>query len=295
MEDRYDSWWFSDHFIPWPAVGRTVPSQETQNDRFQSPDTDTFECWTTLSHMSAEFKNIDLGSIVVGNSFRNPALLAKMSATLSVLTGGRFILGIGAGWNKDEFLAYGYEFPKTAVRVQRLEEGIQIIKKMWSEERTTFKGEHYQVEAAYCNPRPEPPPPIMIGGSGEKYTLRVVAKYADWWNTYIGIDDYQHKLQVLQRHCDEVGRDFGEIKKTLGGMYVAIGETEEEAERIASNSQFITDGNKPYSFIGTPDTLVDRIHRYKEIGVEYIILRFEDFPSTKGATLFADEVIPKIN
>ena len=175
-------------------------------------------------------------------------------------------------------------------------EGVQIIKKMWSEERTTFKGKYYTIEGAYCNPKPDPPPPIMIGGVGEKLMLKVIAQHADWWNASESVEKYERKLKVLETHCNEVGRDFHEIKKTIGGLYVAIGETEEEAEDLATRSPFITQQKYiPASLIGTPRMILDQLKRYIDLGVEYVILRFEDFPSTKGAELFVDEVMSKIN
>jgi alkanesulfonate monooxygenase SsuD/methylene tetrahydromethanopterin reductase-like flavin-dependent oxidoreductase (luciferase family) len=179
----FDSAWICDHFFPWLKM--------------QSKTIGNLECFTTISYLSGIFPRIDFGSLVLCNSYRNPALLAKMAATLQVLTGGRFILGLGAGWNKSEYIAYGYEYPSAKVRIKQLAEGLHIIRKMWTEEKPTFIGEYFKIEGAYCSPKPKPPPQIMVGGGGEKQTLKVVARYADWWNPpNVNLEVYQRKLEI---------------------------------------------------------------------------------------------------
>jgi len=277
LEGDFDSAWIDDHFVPWAE--------------FQSKATDTLECFTTISYLSGVFKKLDFGSIVLCNSYRNPALLAKMGATLNALTEGRFILGIGAGWKEDEYVAYGYEFPSAAVRIRQLEEGVQIIRKMWTEEATSFQGKYFRIKNAYCNPKPVPPPPIMIGGGGERLTLRVVARHADWWNLpNVTLETYKHKLDILRDHCSREGREPEEISKTLGNM-VAIAETEEKAQEIAKRSPFKAKENEAY-FIGTSERVKDQIKAFTDIGVEHFILRFLDFPRLEGTKLFAKKVIP---
>jgi len=277
VEDAFDSMWISDHFVPWAT--------------FQSVETDILEAWTTLSYLSGVFSKPKFGNIVLCNSYRNPALLAKMGATLDALTGGRFIMGIGAGWKEDEYIAYGYEFPSASVRIGQLEEGVQIIRLLWREDNVTFHGKYYRIRDAYCDPKPDPVPPIMIGGGGEKLLLRVVAKYADWWNLpNATVSEYGHKLDVLEKHCKAVGRDFSEIKKTLGG-FVAIAEKESEAKKIASASPFLKSQSWDAHFIGTPERVIERLGEYVNLGVELFILRFLDFPSTKGADLFIEKVV----
>jgi len=278
VEDDFNSAWVCDHFHPWA--------------RFVSEDTPTIEGFTAISYFSAVFERLKFGNIVLCNSYRNPALLAKMGATLQLLTGGRFILGIGAGWKEDEYIAYGYDFPPAKVRIQQLEEGVQIIRMMWTEAKATFKGKYYRIENAICSPRPKPIPPIMIGGGGEKLTLKVVAKHADWWNLpNVSVKAFKHKLKVLENHCEEIGRNPEEIKKTLGNI-VAIGKTMEEARRIAIESPFINLGDMENFIIGDPDAVVKKISEYVELGIEHFILRFLDFPKTDGAKLFAEKVIP---
>ena len=280
LEASFDSAWISDHLVPWAT--------------FQDKRTDTLECFTTICYLSGIFTTMDFGSIVLCNSYRNPALLAKMGATLQTLTGGRFILGLGAGWKRDEYEAYGYPFPSPAVRIGQLEEGVQIIRRMWTEDGVTFKGRYFRVEGAYCNPKPRPPPPMMIGGGGERLTLRVVARHADWWNLpNVSLQTYKRKLSVLREHCAQQRRDFGAIRKTLASM-VAIARTESQARRIASESPFVERGREGDYFIGSPGQVRERLNAFVDAGVDYFILRFLDFPSPNGAKLFAEEVIPDL-
>jgi len=281
VESGFDSAWVCDHFHPWAAfVPETTP---------------TIEGFTAISYLAGIFKKLRFGNIVLCNSYRNPALLAKMGATLQLLTGGRFILGIGAGWKEDEYLAYGYEFPPARVRIGQLAEGVQIIRRMWREGRATFEGRYYKVRGAICSPKPRPVPPIMIGGGGERLTLRVVARYADWWNLpNVPPETFRHKLNILECHCERVGRRPEEIKKTLGSM-VAIAETKKEALEIALRSPFTRGGDMGNFIIGDPDSIVERISEYVELGVEHFILRFLDFPGTEGARMFADRVIPEFS
>ena len=278
VQEGFDSVWIEDHFIPWAD--------------FQPPDTDTLESWTTLCYLAGALPNLDFGTIVLCQSYRNPALLAKMGATLQLLSGGRFILGLGAGWMEEEYRAYGYEFPKGSVRLAQLAEAVQVIRMMWAESPASFAGEHYHIKDAYCEPRPNPLPPIMIGAEGEKLGLRVVAQHADWWNlTGARPEAYAHKLEVLRSHCRAVGRNCDEIVKTWTTWDdgIAIGETEAEARRVAEDSPF-HGGNR---IIGTPEQVTEHLRRFTDLGVEYFMLRFADFPNPAGAKLFAEAVIPQ--
>ncbi len=280
FEGIFDSAWICDHLYPWADfLDKTTPN---------------LECFTSIAHLSAIYKKYKWGSIVLCNIFRNPALVAKMSAILQNLTRGRFILGIGACWKKDEILAYGYKFPSLKTRVEMLEEAVQIIKLLWKNGKATFHGKYYKIEDAVCMPKPEPIPPLMIGGGNEKYTLKVVAKYADWWNIpNVSPKIYKHKLNVLKEHCRRIGRDFDEITKTLANM-VAIAETDEKAIKIAEQSPFIKKGYEENYIIGGPEKVAKKLKEYINLGVTHFILRFLDFPSTRGAEIFVKEVIPKI-
>jgi alkanesulfonate monooxygenase SsuD/methylene tetrahydromethanopterin reductase-like flavin-dependent oxidoreductase (luciferase family) len=213
-----------------------------------------------------------------------------MGATLQLLTGGRFVMGLGTGWKEDEYYAYGYEFPKPAVRVAQLEETIHIIRKMWTESPATFEGQYYQIRNVYCEPRPDPVPPLLIGGGGEKLMLRLIAKYADWWNYCDTVETYAHKLSVLRSHCEAVGRDFNEIVKTWDGLQITIAETEAEAWRIYEASAF----RRREHVVGTPDQVAERLRAYIDLGVTIFFLRFDDFPSRAGIQLFVEEVIPQL-
>jgi len=280
LEKDFDSAWVDDHFVPWAEfVDKTTP---------------TLESFTMISYLSGIFQNLTFGNIVICNSYRNPALLAKMGATLQTLTKGRFILGIGAGWKEDEYVAYGYEFPPPRVRIEQLEEGVQIIRKMWTEREATFKGRHFKIEKAYCYPKPDPVPPIMIGGGGEKLTLRVVARHADWWNIpNCSPKTYEQKLKTLEHHCKREGRDPSEIVETLANI-VSIAKTETAAWENANRSRFIQKGNEENYVVGSPDTVVQKLTDYVKLGVRHFILRFLDFPKTDGAKLFVEKVIPHV-
>ncbi len=276
IENTFDSFWIADHFVPWA--------------NFIADDVDTLECWTSICYLAASFPKLDVGSMVMSQSYRNPALLAKSAATLQLLSGGRLIFGIGAGWKEDEYHAYNYDFPRPAVRIHQLEETVQIVRKMWTESPASFTGKHYQIQNAYCEPRPDPVPPILIGGGGEQLTLRVVAEHADWWNLGGSLESYGHKLAVLRSHCDAVDRDYDEILKTWGEAALAIAENEVDARKIADSNPF---NSNLESDICTPDRVAERLQQYVDLGVEYFIIRFADFPSTAGIELFADQVIPR--
>lgn len=278
VEQPYDSVWFDDHVVPWAA--------------FQPPETPTLEALTTLSYLAARHPDLTFGTSVLSQSFRNPALVAKMAANLQLLTGGRLVLGIGAGWLEDEFRQYGYHFHPAAVRIAQLEEAVQIVRMLWRGSPATFHGQHYRIDGAYCEPRPDPPPPILIGGGGERLTLRVVARWADWWNLPGGTPEtYERKLRVLRDHCEAVGREYDAITRTWSPEVVAIAETSDRARAIAEASPY-TD---VYPLVGTPDEVVDQLLPFVELGVEHVILRFVDFPATAGAELFASEVIPRLD
>jgi alkanesulfonate monooxygenase SsuD/methylene tetrahydromethanopterin reductase-like flavin-dependent oxidoreductase (luciferase family) len=275
LANAYESVWIPDHLIP----------------EMKPYHREYLECLTTTSYLLPQYPNLKFGQLVLGNNYRNPALLAKMSSTLQVLSGGRFILGIGAGWYQEEYKQYGYEFPSPRTRIKQLEEAVQIIKMMWQDDEVTFHGEHYRIENACCNPKPDPAPPIVIGGGGEKYTLNVVAKYADWWNGFcFDVETWTHKLNVLSNHCDDVGRDFKDILKS-DAWGVAIADSEEEADKIAKHSQYYYQG---VFLIGTPESIILQMGELVDAGVEYFQLYFPQYRNIETTQLFADEVIPEL-
>jgi alkanesulfonate monooxygenase SsuD/methylene tetrahydromethanopterin reductase-like flavin-dependent oxidoreductase (luciferase family) len=251
--------------------------------------TPVIECWTTLTFLAARYPQLRWGTIVRCQSYRNPALLAKMVANLCALLPGRVIFGIGAGWKEDEYRSYNWEFPKPSVRIAQLEETVEIAKRLWTADNVTYEGQYYRVQDAYLNPKPDPLPPVMIGGGGEQLTLRVVAKHADWWNGGGTRETYAHKLDVLRGHCAAVGRDFDTIKRTVGVDAVAIADSEPEARRMAEASPFFSGAG----LIGTPEQIVEQIQQWTALGVSHFHLRFADFPRTDGIRRFMDEVMPK--
>ncbi len=276
VHDSFDSAWQADHFVPWAG--------------FQDPATETLEAWTSIVYLAGRYANLQFGNIVLCQSYRPPALLAKMAATFQALSGGRLVLGIGAGWKQDEYLAYGYDFPSTRERLEQLDETAQILRLMWSEPRANFQGKHYSVKDAICEPKPSPPPPLMIGGGGKKVTLRITARYADWWNFPGGtVEHYADLLEALRGHCSEIGRDYDQITKTWLSDCVAVAPTHLAAVKLAESSPFYDPAT---SVVGTPDEVAAHLRRFANLGVGHFILRFVDFPKTDGAMLFAREVRP---
>jgi alkanesulfonate monooxygenase SsuD/methylene tetrahydromethanopterin reductase-like flavin-dependent oxidoreductase (luciferase family) len=253
-------------------------------DHFQFGETPLLEGWTTLCSYAAEFPNLKVGTIVLGQSYRNPAMLAKMAAALQWLTGGRLVFGIGAGWKEDEYKAYGYPFPRPAERIGQLDEAIQIIRKMWTESPATFDGKHYSIKEASCAPFPDPIPPILVGGGGEQLTMRVVARHADWWNLgFSPIERYTQKLAVLNEHCATIRRDPTTLKLT----YYAQLSISNDPSRVAPSGRLYIVG-------GNPDQVAAELQQFIDVGVTHILVRPDDFPSTETIDLFQDEVIPRL-
>ena len=264
----FSSLWVSDHFMT--------------GDRFR------MECWTQLMWIAARYPGPLLGTIVMADSYRHAPLLAKMAASIQVFSHDRFILGYGAGWAEDEYVAYGYEFPPTRVRIEQMVEGIKAIRALWTQSPANFEGRWYQLKDAYCEPRPDPPPPIMIGGDGEKYLLRAVAEHADWWNELTkSLPILRHKMDVLRAHCVDVGREFNSIRKTY--TFTAYLSTKKStAVNWAGDAM---DREFP-PFAGTPAELRDHIAELADIGFDLFQLVFPGFPETDDIRLFADEVLP---
>jgi len=253
-------------------------------DHFQWGDRPLVECWTALTYLAAQYSDFKFGSLVLGQSYRNPALTAKMMATLHWLTGGQYIAGIGAGWKQDEYESYGWPYPAARTRIEQLEDAVNIIRVMWTQTPANYTGKHYSIKDAYCEPRPNPPPPLLIAGGGEKLTLRVVAKYADWTNIpFCDVATYARKLEALKRHCADAGRDYESIKKTYFG-FVSV----------------TRDGAKPeprgdlHIVYGMPDKVAAELQQFVDLGVEHFILRFIDFPSMEGLALFLGETLPQL-
>jgi alkanesulfonate monooxygenase SsuD/methylene tetrahydromethanopterin reductase-like flavin-dependent oxidoreductase (luciferase family) len=229
---------------------------------------------------------------VLCQSFRNPALLAKMAATLQFLSGGRFILGLGAGWHAEEYRAYGYDFPAPGVRVEQLEETLQIIRALWTEAPATFAGKHYHIADAYCEPRPDPLPPVMIGAFRPKM-LRLTARYADWWNaSSTPVDAYRRMSAALDRACAEIGRDPATLRRTWGGGCVCA-PTEAQA-RAWAGDRYVSEDPEEFDFVGTPAQIVDQMRPFIEAGVTYFMLDCGGWPETTTLELLVREVMPEV-
>ncbi len=261
------------------------------------------ECWTTLSALSSITERIRLGTMVTCNSFRNPSLLAKMGAAIDNISKGRLELGMGAGVQKKEHIAYGFPFPSLKTRVERLKEAVEIVKKLWTEEKASYKGKHYRIWEAVCEPKPlqKPHPPITIGGGGEKLTLRVTAQHADRydWGYIPSLELYKRKLKVLEKHCMAVGRSLQEIEKSCWPAgQIFIGENREKLE--ARVLQWVPKGVSLEDFVrtnlvGTPEDCLNQIRQYTNLGVTHFMLFFGDLPDLRGLRLFAEEVVRKID
>jgi F420-dependent oxidoreductase-like protein len=232
-----------------------------QMDQFAPAEDPMLEGYTSLGFMAAHTDTVRLGLLVTGVTYRHPGLLAKIVATLDVLSGGRAQLGIGAAWYEREHRGLGVPFPPVAERFERLEETLQICRQMWSDDNGPYKGRHYQLEATLCSPQPlsQPRPPIVIGGSGERKTLRLVARYADACNLFAsGVETVAHKLDVLKRHCEAEGRDYATIQPTI----LAFGNPTDDPDGfIAQMAQFAALGVTTASIMpfGDPVALTRRL------------------------------------
>jgi F420-dependent oxidoreductase-like protein len=277
---NFDSFWVMDHFHQIRGVGQ--------------PQEPMLEGWTTLAVMAGFTNRIKLGTLVSGNVYRHPSILAKIGATLDVLSKGRLFMGIGAAWNQDESAAYGVPFPSTKERFRRLEEAVQIIRGMWTQERTSFDGQYYRIREAYCNPKPiqKPHPPIMVGGGGERETLRIVAKYADACNIFGSPDTVRRKLGILREHCKSVGRDYDTILKTKLGHIIIDREQRSLEQTVAKRFGNVPEQtrNEMVTF-GQPEDIRRQIEAFRDAGIDYFICNFEPDHELEAIRLFADEVV----
>ena len=261
-EGGWDSIWVYDHFHTVPE-----PSQNT-----------TFECWTITATLARDTKRVKVGQMVTCNGYRNPALFAKIASTVDVASHGRLYAGFGAGWYEHEWKAYGYEWDETPVRMAKFREAVEIIHRMWTEDRPVFEGKHYRIDGPINEPKgvQKPHPPLWIGGGGEQVTLKLVARFGDACNVGGGDPDViRRKLEVLRRHCDAVGRDYDEIIKStsLNVHLVDPGkdpEVETEATRRTLNSTYEEYG-RGY-LIGGVEDLKRKVEQVQEAGIDYVII-----------------------
>jgi F420-dependent oxidoreductase-like protein len=269
----FSSLWVMDHLYQLPALG--------------GEDQPMLEAYTLLGALAARTRSAQLGTLVTGVTYRNPAILAKQVTTLDVVSGGRAILGIGAAWHDVEHVAFGVEFPPAGERLDRLEEALQICRAMFTEDAPSFTGKHYRVEKIRNLPRPIRPAgiPIMVGGGGEKRTLRLVAQYADQCNVSGDIDTVHHKLEVLRRHCDDVGRDPAEIRTTrLGSLFL----TDSPQQTIDTRAMLIELAGEEFAAgctVGNDDEVVEQVAIMIDAGIDEPIfnLPFSDSAAIRRA------------
>lgn len=287
----YESAWVYDHFHTVP-----VPTQQV-----------TYEAWTLMGALAAVTSTVRLGQMCTCNSYRPPSYLAKVAATIDVISNGRLEMGIGAGWYEHEYLGYGYEYPKASVRIGQLREAVEIMERMWTEDEVHYAGEHYTLRGAICQPKPvqEPHIPLWIAGGGEKLTLAVAARHAAYTNFGNTLEEFEHKSRVLAGHCDEIGRDFDGIVRSAN--FNVVCEPTESAVRDRLDwihdhyNQFVPEDRavgirKMFSrMAGTPEQLVERLRPWSAAGLTYLIAYFaEAAHSTEGLELFAREVVPNL-
>jgi alkanesulfonate monooxygenase SsuD/methylene tetrahydromethanopterin reductase-like flavin-dependent oxidoreductase (luciferase family) len=258
------------------------------SDHHQTGDRFRLECWSVLMWVAARYPGPTLGTCVMGASYRHPPFLAKMVASLQYLSAGRFIFGYGAGWHEEEYYAYGYEYPSARVRIAQLDDAIRVIKALSTESPATYQGPYFQVKDAYCEPRPDPLPPLMLAGDGERYMLRVVAEHADWWLSYARRPDVQErKLAVLAEHCKAFGRDPATIRKAA--PLTVFLDRDGAAARARAGAR--VEGENP-AFAGDPSAFRDHLAQIYDLGFDLVQLSFANFPETDDLKLFADEVLP---
>jgi len=289
-------WWFVQalrrHRLHWPIAAPLRHLARTLSRRYiGDPERTlpTLECFTTLAAIAATTRRIRLGALVAAVPYRNPALLARMYATLDLISHGRCIVGLGAGWQEEEFVAYGWPFPSARVRAERLDETAQIVDMLLRQPSSSFYGAHYRLDQALSNPLPiqRPRPPILIGASGERRTLRTAARYADYCNILGDPPTVARKLKALQAHCAAVGRPYEAI---IPSNLVSILIAENEAALARKRQRYSHRGGYPLE--GTPDQIIDQLRAYIDVGVRSIIFSSPDAHTGEPLALLSEQVIP---
>lgn len=268
----WDGIWYADHFMP-----NTPEASDPCH-----------EVWTTVAGLAVSVPRIRIGTLVAGNTYRHPAVVANMAATIDHMSGGRLVLGLGAGWQENEHRAYGMEYYTVGERLRRLEEACQVIKALFNEQRANFEGRYYRLENAPMEPKPiQDPLPLMIGGGGEKVTLRITARYADEWNVWGDVDRLRQKMGVLDGHCETVGRDPGAIQRSAA-VLVYLSDDPALVKRIREEPQA-----RP-SIAGNSAQLADIVTEYAQAGVDELIV--PDFHMEPGTakTEFLDHFIEEV-
>ncbi len=281
----YDSIWVYDHF-------HTIPKPELET---------TFECWTITAALARDTQRVKIGQMVTCNGYRNPALLAKMASTIDVMSHGRLLCGIGAGWYEHEWRAYGYGFPETRERMGMFREACEIIVRMWTEEYPVFAGKYYTIDRPINEPRgvQKPYPSLWIGGGGEQVTLKLVARWANACNVFGDADMLQHKFNVLRGHCENLGRNYDEITRSSNINVFLINAGDDPVQATEAARRSVGMAYEEFSkmvVIGTPDQVTEHIQRMVAAGVNYVIVYFVGVAYDDTALhRFAEEVIPHFN
>jgi F420-dependent oxidoreductase-like protein len=281
----YHHLWVYDHV-------ETVPRREP---------THCFEAFTTLAALAQHTSTIKLGQMVTCAAYRNAGLLAKEAACVDVFSGGRLILGIGAGWFEREYQAYGFPFPSGGTRLEILEETVEVLKLLWTEETVTYQGKHLAFDGAYCDPKPlQQLPELWIGGGGEKVTLRIEARHADKTNWQVGLDAFVRKSDLLRGYCDDIGRDFGEIVRTHGpDCRVFDTEADLQAWLDSPAGGSLWGGGDPEEYVrdnlvGTAEQVAEKAQAFVDAGCREFVLWFRDFPSSDSLEAMATDVVPQV-
>ena len=278
-QDGFDSFWVMDHFYQLPVHG--------------SEEEPFLDAWTVLPALAAVTSQIRLGAMVSPVGYRNPALLARMGASLDHISNGRMNFGFGAGGYKPEYKAYGFDFiEKGSVRLAQMKEALQLILGLWSNAPFTFHGEFFQVENVILEPKPlqKPHPPILIGGVGPKVTLRIIAELGDACNLWGPPAEFVKQRDTLKRHCDVVGRDESTIEKTTYDLVLCAPTEKELNQKI---ERLLPKGIEPWmALVGTPSQLVDIVGEYERVGADHLCMDFAgNDPESYGS--FVEEVMPK--
>jgi probable F420-dependent oxidoreductase len=276
----FDSLWVCDHVYGVPLP--TLP---------------IFEGWTELAAVAAVTERAQLGSLVTPPFFRNPAVFAKQVATIDQISGGRTIVGLGAGWFEPEFTATGCDFPPLRERQRALDETCEILKRAWTEERVSFEGKHFSVKDLICEPKPVRRPPILVGGGGERVLMGIAARHADIWNNMAVFQpQLGDKVAALRRRCDELDRDFDSIEVSQQCV-VVIGEDDDQARAALEKAKKIYGGHmggnlEEHGIWGSPDAVIERIERHRALGCSLFVIEFFGRDTTLPARLFAETVMP---
>jgi F420-dependent oxidoreductase-like protein len=256
-----------------------------------------FEGPTALAAMAERTSRVRCGMLVLGVTYRHPAVVANIAATIDHVSGGRLELGMGAAWFELEHEQYGIPFPRIGVRMDMLDDACHILRSLWTRETTTFEGKHFQLKDARLEPKPvQERLPLVIGGSGERRTLRIVAEHADIWNGFYGdLDEYRHKLDVLARHCADVGRDPADVRKSL--TYRAILDEDEQAAHERVREIYggpPPEGIRTMMIVGTPEQCVERLRGYADAGVGDFLLGAHAPIDQRTIELVAESVAPAL-